>query len=176
MVAGDICVLILPLPEGQPGKANCVFIQSWWSASADATHALVCVFVCVCVVLNQGFQSAVYLFGLSVFIPERECDAALCSYAFIWKIGQFPWESLSLSLSLSLCLILQPHLFLSVNLFLFSHPHPSFSIFSNRSFFFSPFSPLSHLLPASFLSLTHGHSLTHTQALACSFAPTRSHT
>lgn len=143
---------------------------------------------CVCVVLNQNIQSAVYLFGLIVFVPEHKCDAALCSYAFIWKIGQFPWESPSLHLCVSVFLSLQLHLFLSVHFFMISHQQLSFSIFSNHSFFFSPFDTLLtyFLLSLSLsvsLSLLLSESVTHTHKcslvhlhLLTHYLSTRTHT
>lgn len=45
------------------------------------------------------------------FVPEHRCDVALCSSAFIWKIGQFPRGSISsLYLTHSVSLLHLAHL------------------------------------------------------------------
>ena len=159
---------------GQAGKTNCVFILWWWQTAADATLCA----VCVCVVVDQ--KSAAYLFGQSAFVPGHQCDAALCSYAFIWKIGQFPRDSPSPStspcVSLSCCLSShvpsRPSIYHSL---LRAYTLPFF-IFSNHSFSFS--SPLDHfltyLLPAFPLFLTLCVSSTHSHANTSLFIYTHS--
>lgn len=157
----------------------------------------ICVNVYVCLQsANQNIKCEVYLFGLSLFfVPERKCNAVLRSYAFIWKIGQFPRESLSPCFCLSLFHALPP------DMSLFLSPH-IFSYLSNCScfhthiphFLFSPsIQSFSHLLPAFSLSLfihasccfsaltpclLHSYSvnrsLSHVQTLARTCAPTHS--
>lgn len=121
--------------------------------------------MCMCVykVANQNIKCEVYLFGLSLFfVPERKCDAVLRSYAFIWKIGQFPRESLSPCFCLSLFHALPPDICLSFSLPISFLICPIVLVFTPTSlifYFLHPFSLLltfqsfSHLLPAFSLSL-----------------------
>lgn len=161
---------------------------------------------CVCVFTELPIRTSkceVYLFGLSLFfVPERKCDAVLRSYAFIWKIGQFPRESLSRCFRLSLFHVLPPDICLSFSLPISFLICPIVHVFTPTSlvfYFLHPFSLLltfqsfSHLLPAFalspfihasccfsaltpclLLSYSVNRSLSHVQTLARTCAPTHS--
>lgn len=122
-------------------------------------------YMCVYRVANQNIKCEVYLFGLSLFfVPERKCNAVLRSYAFIWKIGQFPRESLSPCFCLSLFHALPADICLSFSLPISFLICPIVLVFTPTSlifYFLRPFSlfltfqSFSHLLPAFSLSLSH---------------------
>lgn len=174
-------------------------------------HLVLCecgfVWTCMCVyrVANQNIKCEVYPFGLSLFfVPERKCNAVLRSYAFIWKIGQFPRESLSPCFCLSLFHALPADICLSFSLPISFLICPIVLVFTPTSlifYFLRPFSlfltfqSFSHLLPAFSLSLSltihasccfsaltpcllHSYSvnrsLSHVQTLARTCAPTHS--
>lgn len=82
------------------------------------------------------------------FVFQRISDAGWFLYAFIWKIGQFPWESPSLHVCVSLtsCLI---------HPFLFPHLQPSCSPLSIPPFFPLTFRSTPHFC----LCLAHNNTL-----------------
>lgn len=156
-------VSVLLLLQCQTRGVKCIWILWWWQTSVDVTRDAFSLYVCVCVCFSETeypICGGTYL-GLRVFVPEHKCDAALCSYAFIWKIGRFPWESPSLSTH-TLCLF---HYILSCLSICSFHTHIPHSLVSPTILSTSRLSVLSHFLPAlslsaSFCFSTHTFSLT----------------